>query len=114
MRSFADVIPRPLKFQKSAMPAVTCEGHNLKESATIAVDSNFENGGDTNGFHEDSTDLHELTAKLEKYDQTHLLKFYDQLPHEQQLLLLQDISNVDFEDIIAFFQQVRHCICFLY
>ena len=96
------------------MPAVTCEGHNLKESATRAVDSNFENGGDMNVFHENSPDWHELKAKLEKYDQTHLLKFYDQLSHEQQLLLLQDISNVDFEDIKAFFQQVCQCFCFLY
>ena len=41
----------------------------------------------------------ELKYLLEKYNQSHLLKFYQELDGLEQEKLLEDISNIDFEEI---------------
>ena len=38
----------------------------------------------------------EALTKLQKWDQTHLLKYYDELKEEQQKALLQQIEETDF------------------
>lgn len=41
----------------------------------------------------------EIYKKLEKYNQTHLLRFYDELNDEEKEQLLNDINSVDFEEL---------------
>lgn len=45
----------------------------------------------------------EVLKKLEKYNQMHLLKFYNELTVEEQEELLKDIENTDFEEISNIF-----------
>ncbi len=42
-------------------------------------------------------DFADIKKKLENYNQTHLLKFYDNLSDEQKQSLLDDIEKIDFE-----------------
>lgn len=41
--------------------------------------------------------LEKIKELLEKYDQTHLLKYYDELTEEQQNALLNQIEGIDFD-----------------
>ena len=40
-----------------------------------------------------------IIEKLEKYGQTHLLRFYDELTEDEKEVLLRQIDSVDFEEI---------------
>ena len=40
----------------------------------------------------------EALTKLQKWDQTHLLKYYDELTEMQQAALLQQIDETDFSN----------------
>lgn len=46
-----------------------------------------------------------LQQKLAKYDQSHLLRFFNQLTPVEQNELVQDIESVDFENVCAAFKQ---------
>lgn len=48
-----------------------------------------------------------LNAKkiLEKYNQEHLLYFYDSLPELQKILLINQILNIDFENILSLYNK---------
>ncbi len=41
-----------------------------------------------------------ILEKLEKYNQTHLLKFYDELNNSEKEELLNDINTIDFEELM--------------
>ena len=41
--------------------------------------------------------LDEIKKKLEKYNQKHLLMFYDKMSEEEKKELLNKIENIDFE-----------------
>ncbi|MCF0229472.1 MAG: UTP--glucose-1-phosphate uridylyltransferase [Parasporobacterium sp.] len=45
-------------------------------------------------------DFNEAKAKLEKYGQVHVLRYYDELSDEQKNNLIAEIERVDFEPII--------------
>ncbi|XP_075240623.1 UDP-N-acetylhexosamine pyrophosphorylase-like isoform X2 [Convolutriloba macropyga] len=45
----------------------------------------------------------ELRDKLTRYEQSHLMQFYDELNEQDQQKLLADISTVDFDDVNQFF-----------
>lgn len=44
--------------------------------------------------------LNQAKEILKKYNQEHLLYFYDELSEEQQNILIDQILNIDFEKII--------------
>ena len=52
----------------------------------------------------------ELRDKLTRYEQSHLMQFYDELNEQDQQKLLADISTVDFDDVNQFFDAVS-CTC---
>lgn len=41
--------------------------------------------------------MNKLLQKLQQYDQTHLLNFYDELSEDERTYLLQEIEKIDFE-----------------
>ena len=57
-------------------------------------------------------ELNEIKQKLEKYNQSHLLKFYDQLDDNQKEKLLNSISSIDFDKINSLYlkkdEQIKH------
>lgn len=44
---------------------------------------------------------------LEKYNQEHLLAFYDQLPQEKKKKLISQILNINFEQINKLYQNTK-------
>jgi UDP-N-acetylglucosamine/UDP-N-acetylgalactosamine diphosphorylase len=48
--------------------------------------------------------LEDIKLKLEKYNQEHLLKFYDELTEEEKKHLLKQINSIDFELMNDLFQ----------
>ena len=44
--------------------------------------------------------IEDVKAKLKKYNQEHLLYFYDELSEEEKNILINQILNIDFEKII--------------
>lgn len=49
----------------------------------------------------------EISDKLKRYNQQHLLNFYDELNKEQRECLLAQISNIDFEEIEELFENTK-------
>lgn len=51
-----------------------------------------------------------LKAKgiLEKYNQEHILNFYDKLSEEKQNKLINQILNIDFEQIGSLYENIKH------
>ena len=41
---------------------------------------------------------------LKKFNQEHLLAFYDELSEEEQKSILNQIFNIDFDEILALYQ----------
>lgn len=48
-----------------------------------------------------------LLLHLKKFNQTHLVSYWDQLDHEQRAILIRDIANTDFDHITHAFQGVQ-------
>lgn len=49
--------------------------------------------------------MNELLQKLKKYNQEHLLNFYEKLSLEEREKLLSDISNIDFEKMQKLYEE---------
>ena len=47
------------------------------------------------------------TEKIKKYEQKHLLKYYDKLNTEERENLLEDIINTDFEQIQELYKNIE-------
>ncbi len=47
------------------------------------------------------------TEKLKKYEQEHLLKYYEKLSLEKQENLIEDIINTDFEQIQNLYKNIE-------
>lgn len=45
--------------------------------------------------------------KLKKYNQEHLLKFYDELNDKEKENLLEDILDINFEQITTLFNEIK-------
>ena len=53
-----------------------------------------------------------IMEKLKKYDQSHLLNFYEELGNEQKEKLINQIENIDFEQIKNLYENTKHKIKF--
>ena len=49
--------------------------------------------------------MDELMQKLKRYNQLHLLNFYEKLSEEQKQELLRDIESIDFEKMQKLFEE---------
>lgn len=49
----------------------------------------------------------EAKQKLEKYNQEHLLKFYEKLSKQEQDELVNDILSIDFEQLNTLYQNIN-------
>ena len=50
-------------------------------------------------------DVEGLRAQLQKFDQEHLLAFWDQLSEEEQTLLYNELSQLDLEYVTQSFER---------
>lgn len=55
-----------------------------------------------------SMNMESLQRKLIEYGQEHLLKFYDELSDKEKKELCQDISELNFIDVISYFDSAIH------
>ena len=50
-------------------------------------------------------DVEELRKQLQKYDQDHLLTFWDELNHEQKSALFKELSDLDLDYVTQSFER---------
>lgn len=50
--------------------------------------------------------IEELRNKFTKFNQEHLLDFFDELNDEEKNLLIQDLKSIDFERVSQLFEEV--------
>lgn len=53
-------------------------------------------------------DVESLALKLKKYNQEHLLQFWDVISDEQRLSLFTDLKSIDFDDVCSTFHETVH------
>ena len=53
------------------------------------------------------TELHDTMQILKKYNQEHLLNFYDELTEPEKETLLSQIHNIDFDKINIILERER-------
>lgn len=54
-----------------------------------------------------ASSLEEIRGTLKKYNQEHLLNFYDELDEEKQTLLLDQLSHIDFKKVNMLYESLK-------
>lgn len=58
----------------------------------------------------DNIDIEALRAKLERHEQAHLLRFWEQLDGEKRAALAAQLEVIDFEEVNDYFQRAQESL----